>query len=268
MLGVGGRGVVLEGLVVGDVVADVAPDDLGAVIATAAGRAVGIGEVEVEAALEPTPTDAGGAQQVADVASAHGEGGAGGARARIADGIGIGDVGQRAGAAINDAALPVHGLADAVGLARGQIQRTHGRGAEGAAEGTVGHGKVLGIVPQRGDRIAIKVAHGQAFGCGRGLLARRRALAPGVLGKEVHFAAVEGLLLGAVGVALVGGVGLRAIEAERVRSIGAIGDVGEVGVFGEELALQAIHLGGMRQGSEWRFAGRVERLGVGGEVVI
>ena len=105
-----------------------------------------------------------------------------------------------------------------------EVDGARGGGAEGGAEGVVVEGVVLGVVPQAGDGVAVEVAHGEAGGVGDGGGAgaggrlATAALSGGADGEreEVHLAAVEGRLLGAVGVVLVGGGRLAHVEAEGI----------------------------------------------------
>src|SRR5579859_4299976 len=87
VLRVGGGGVGLEALVVGDVVAPVLAGEADGA-ATAAGGAVGVDGGEVEAAFEEAPGDVGGGELVADVGTGHVDEGVGGADADIAGGVG------------------------------------------------------------------------------------------------------------------------------------------------------------------------------------
>ena len=89
----------------------------------------------------------------------------------------------------------------------------------------------LRVVPHRGDGVAVVVAHHQALGLVRILLAARYVFAvepllhlrrtqdAGVARKRVHQSGVEGTLLGGVVVVLVRGCGLRARQAERLGRI-------------------------------------------------
>ena len=54
----------------------------------------------------------------------------------------------------------------------------------------------------------------------------------GEFGKQVGLAAVIGLLLWGVGVVLVGGIGLGAVQPERFGGIGAVRRIGEIGIAG------------------------------------
>src|SRR5271156_3548344 len=91
MLGVGGGGVVLEGLVVRNIISLVGHRDGGRVRTSAAGCSVGILRLKIEAALEEAPADASGVQEVADILSAELHGCAGCRGAHIADRVGITD---------------------------------------------------------------------------------------------------------------------------------------------------------------------------------
>ncbi len=91
--------VVLEGLVMLDVVGDSA--DYGRDCGTgAAGGSVGIGDAQIEAAMEPSPGDAGCVEQVTDVLAGHAGRGAGGAD--IAGRVGVADEREAAVAVRND----------------------------------------------------------------------------------------------------------------------------------------------------------------------
>ena len=93
---------------------------------------------------------------------------------------------------------------------------------------------MLRVVPQGGDGVAIEVAHHLAPGAERAGAARG-ALA-GVFREQVGILPpFVGLLLGRVGVVLVGGVGLRAVQAERSARIGAVCRVGELGLLRQQV---------------------------------
>src|SRR6185437_13848545 len=128
VVGVRGRGEVLEGLVVRHIVANRAAYDLRTVRTPAAGRAIRVGGLEVESALEPSPAHIRGVEQVPNIAPAHREGCSRRTRANVAERIRIGNVGQRSRTAVEDSFSSVRGLADAVGLAGDEIQRADSRG--------------------------------------------------------------------------------------------------------------------------------------------
>ena len=88
---VGGRGVVLEGLVMRNVVRFRSLGDRRGGAALAAGGAVRIGDREVEAALEQSPGDARGVEQVADILAAEADRLTRRGGADVAERIGIAD---------------------------------------------------------------------------------------------------------------------------------------------------------------------------------
>src|SRR5258708_40357320 len=116
VIGVDGAGVILEGLVMGRVVG-LGAGDGGHGRTAAPGGAVGIGDVEVEAALKPAPGELGGVEQVADVLAGHADR-RGRAGADVAGWIGVANNGQAAVPIGDDPAAGIDGVEDAVGLAR------------------------------------------------------------------------------------------------------------------------------------------------------
>ena len=83
------------------------------------------------------------------------------------------------------------------------------------------------------DGVAVEIAHHLSLGAERADAARRPLA--GIFRKQVGLAAVIGLLFGRVGMVLVGGAGLRAIQPERFGGVGAIGLVGEIGIVGQQV---------------------------------
>ncbi len=202
------RRVVLERLMMRTVVVHIAPDGRGCRTARATGRAVGIDGGQVEAALEPAPANILGVQEVADILARHLGGRARRRRADIAVRIAVAEHREAALAVGNDVVDGVGGIGAvarretgrAVGLAGDQVDRA-GRGwAEGRAVGIIAHREMLRVIPQRCDGVAVEIAHHQALGVEDASAAG--AGRAGVLRKQVHLAAVEGRLLGAVGVIL------------------------------------------------------------------
>ena len=277
VLEVGRREVILERLVVRDVVGALDVDERRGGDTAAAGRAVGILGGQVEATFEEAPADVLGVEQVADVLARHQRGRVLRVRADVAGRVEVADHRPVAVAVGNDAAAVIGavllqriavGQDHAVGLAGDEIDGARRRGAEGGRIGVVAHGEVLGVVPQRGDGVAVVVAHHQtlrAEGAGAALGA-----AAGVQREEVHGEVVIGRLLGGVAVVLVGGAGLGDVEAEGLGRVGAVGGVGLVGVAGQEVgAGERVDVGGCVRGRrEFRLTGRIGRFRIGGEVVV
>jgi hypothetical protein len=127
------------------------------------------------------------------------------------------------------------------GLARNQVDRAHRGRAKIGAIGVVAHRVVLGIVPQRRNRIAVKIAHhltGCEHGCRRST--GRRTCAASVRGEQIHHAAVEGELFGHVVMIHILCVRLRAIKTERIGCAGSIERV-KVGVIVQQSDSQTVH---------------------------
>ncbi len=155
----------------------------------------------------------------------------------------------------------------AIGLAAHRFERARGGRAVGVGISVIAQGEVLRVVPQRGDGVAVVVAHDLALGTEGAHAARRRRA--GVFREQVSLAAVISLLLGGVGVVLVGGGGLGAVETVGLGGIGAVGGVGEVGVVAQQIgADQIVDRRRARLGGERRFARRVGGRGIGGVVVV
>ena len=188
-----------------------------------------------EAALEPTPAQAGGVQLVAHVRTGHRHGVAG--RAVVVVRLGVGDQAEPALAIGDGVAIgvgAVDGQADAAGVTRNQVDRTRAGRSERGPERVVAHCELLGIVPQAGDGVAVVVIHDIIGLAGLAGVARaaRRADRRHEL---VHGAAVKGLLLGVVVVVLIAGedvVDVRGVEPAGVRLVPAGVLVGVVGQQG------------------------------------
>jgi len=124
----------------------------------------GFGDREVEAALKPAPRKSRRVKQIADVdvvrAEVHLK--FAGTRASVEQGIGVAD--QRP-AALSIQRLVAAGriqggrLIDSVRLTGDQIDRTWRRRPELRVVGVIVQCEVLRILPHRGDRVAIVVAH-------------------------------------------------------------------------------------------------------------
>src|SRR5262249_23102104 len=136
-------------------------------------------------------------------------------RAHVAEGITVTGQGVAA-VSVREARV----LNDTVGLAREHVDRAGRRRTELVTVGVVAHRVVLGVVPESGDGVAIEIAH-HLTGGAEGARAAARALA-GKGREAVHLATVVSRLLSAVAVALVGGVGLGAVETERIGSARAV----------------------------------------------
>ncbi len=156
----------------------------------------------------------------------------------------------------------------AVGLARDQVEGADRRRSEVRAVRIVTHREVLCIVPQGGHRVAVVVTHGEARRA-EDAAARGRRTGHADRGREqVHQAVIEGELLRAVVVILVGGDGLRSIQAERIGSAEHIRRVQLVRIGREQPARERV--GGGRVGIrlEPGLPARVERVWIRAEVMI
>ena len=263
---VGGGGVVLEPGVVRDVVGLAATQHVRIGAAGAAGAAVLVHRGEVEAAHETAPADMSRIEQVADVLRGHPYRFAR-IGADVVGRIGIAGHGIAALAIGRHAAGGDTGRDDRTGGRAGDdMQRARRRRTVGVGVGVVVHRETLRVIPQRGDGVAVVVAHHQSVGT-EGAGAADGVVA-GMQREEVGLAVVVGLLFRRVAVILAFGIGLGAIQAERIDRVDAIGRVELVGIRKEQAGIQAFDLRRERPGVERRLAVRVGRMRIGGEVVI
>ena len=145
----------------------------------------------------------------------------------------------------------------AVCLTRDQIQRARRGGAERGAVRIVTHREMLGVVPQRGDRVAIVVAHHQALALA-GVEAGGRTHAHG-LDEPVHGAGVERLLLVGVVVILIAGGGIPMTEPERLHRVRI--------VIEQTSGKQSVDERGAGLRRKRRPVG-IRRVRIGGEIVV
>ena len=164
--------------------------------------------------------------------------------------------GEAAVAISDDCAAGVDGVDDAVGLAGDEVDGAGGRWTKGGAEGVVVHRVVLGVVPHRGDGVAVVVAHGE--GCGGGDAGAAVAAdwatvfaVPTESGKRSILPLSKACLLVGVVVVLVGGECLRAVEAEGIGGASAIPSIG-CAVYAR-FGLAVSRLGSRRSCWEWVF---------------
>jgi len=127
-------------------------------------------------------------------------------------------------------------------LTRDQVDRARRRWSEGGAEGIVVEREVLGVVPQRGHRVAVVVIERQIVG------ARQQI-------EVVHQPAVDGFLL--VGIVMVVAAGDEVAD-DTVEPLG----IGDVGVVGQQSSGEAIDRRGVLLGDKFGFALRVRRVRV------
>ncbi len=244
-----GRGlVILEGLVVRDVVRPGPAVEAARVAVCAGGPAVGRAMGRVEAALEPAPSHALAAEQLSYVGPRHADGGRGGAVVEL--GVGVLDHG--AGHRQPLSRIRQVGRLGALRPAGDEVERAGRRRAEDGVEVVVAHRVMLGVVPERRDRVAVEIVH-HDLGV---------ALRPGGahrLDEAVHEPAVIGLLLLAVAVIHVAGGGLGAGQP-----LGS----GGIGIGGEQRPFEPVDGRRAGQGVESGLAGRVQRVRIGAEVVI
>jgi hypothetical protein len=122
------------------------------------------------------------------------------------------------------------------------------------------------MVKRWADGVAVEIAHHLALG-GERAGAGRTAFA-GEFGEQVRTARIIGLLFGGVGVVLVGGVGLAAIQPERGRGGGAVGG-GGVGIARQQPGVgQRVGARRAGGGGEGGLTGDVGGLGVGREIMV
>src|SRR5580693_9895379 len=208
-------------------------------LAIAPRAAIRIHSVEVEASAEPSPGDTGCVEQVADVLSSHLHLFATGAH--IAEWIRVTDDCKPTIAIGYQRTRAPCMFRDAIGLAGNQIDRTHRGRTEVGAVRVIAHRVVLGIVPQRSDRVAIEVSHyltSREYNIRRSTGWRTRASRVG--GKQIHRATVEGQLFGSVIVAHVLRVGLRAIEAKRIGCSAAVERI-QIWIVVQKRVAQAVY---------------------------
>ena len=91
---------------------------------------------------------------------------------------------------------------------------------------------------------------------------------PDRFGEKIHQPGVECHLLRRVGVRLVGGRCLAAIEAEWIDRTFTVGRIRCVRVAGEKSRGQAVHHRRVRRGDKLRLTGWIRRMGICAEVVI
>src|SRR5262249_27441978 len=139
-----------------------------------------------------------------------------------------------------------------------QIDRS-GRGwTEVRGEVVIADGKVLRVVPQRGDRIAVEIPHDIA-GCTGGRAAARSGSRSRFLHHLVDEAMVVSFLLCFVLMVLIARGRVRSREAKR----GLV-----VRILSEQRAAQAVDVWRARPGVETRLARRVLGMRISSEVVI
>ena len=210
-----------------------------------------------KAALEPAPADPLLVQQIADIVIVESAIGLKscliGAAAIIVNRVGIAD---DRGLSEQHVALQVtRGIverfegADGVRLPRDQVDGTRRRGTEGGAERIVVERETLGVVPQRGYRVAVVIIERQIVG------ARQQEV------ELVHQPAIDRLLL--VGIVMVVAtrdeVAFDPVEPLRI---------GGVWVVGQQSGGEPVDGRGAVGGDERGFALRVCRVWIGGEIVI
>ena len=198
-----------------------------------AGVRSGFAEVVVaglaEAAFEPAPADALLVQQIADVeipgidrlrlvARA----------AEVACGLGIADHRATGGhGSADDVGGRVEIRPEAVGLARGEIDGAHRRGAERRAIGVVVQREALRVVPEGGHGVAVVVAHHESRalavvawqGPAASVVQGHGSAAADLLDELVHQARVGRGLLVVVVVILIARLELRTVEPEGLRRV-------------------------------------------------
>src|SRR6185312_1394844 len=252
----GGR-VVLERDVVRRVVRHRGAADV--LVRATADRATAVGRGRREAALEPAPGDMLCVQQVTDVLAAHHAERAGGGVAAVRAGVEVRvDVtvhravadGARRGRLVR-VGRPGRGAGGCAGGVTGHhVECTRGGRAEGGVPVVVAHRVVLRVVPQRRRGVAVVVVHDDAGRAGLDATAgggRRRL---GVLDEQVHFAAVNGLLLRRVTVVLVRGKRLRVGQPLRVVLVRVAGEQRTDRAALGDLGVEAVDGRGARLGGE------------------
>ena len=154
----------------------------------AAGRAVGVDDGEIEPAHERTPGDTLGIEQIADVLAGHRDLIERRVRADVLQRVAVADLGDVAGdmgcvaerlvGAVQKIARAVENVergGDAVGLARDQVDGAGRRGTELRRIIVVVQGEMLGVVPHRGDGVAVKITHHQCLAADAGRRGARGA---------------------------------------------------------------------------------------------
>ncbi len=159
-------------------------------------------------------------------------------------------------------------LPDTVGLAGNEVDRAEARRSERRAEGAVAHRVLLGVVPHRGDGVAVVVVHGQPLATVGRCLA---GVAAGELHELVHRSGVVCLLLCLVAVVLVARRGLGGRQAGRLYRVGIVRREQVVVLEGRDVARCVLCSLEARRGDARALlllAGDVGGVRVGREVVV
>ena len=162
---------------------------------------------------------------------------------------------------------------DPAGVAGGDVDRARGGRPERGAERVVAHRVVLGVVPERGHRVAVVVVHDDLRIAERSARGRpaarvvRSAVRADALDELVHQAVVERLLLVAVVVVLVAGDLAARVARKPDRARVQPPRRREVRVVREQRGRQSVDRGRSRRRRKRRAVG-VGRLWIRAEVVI
>src|SRR5258707_8625417 len=208
-----------------------------------------------ETALEPSPGNVFGIQEIADIFSRHLDGLARGAF--VESRLGIAD--ERTGGNVKSQDHGGQILRGGASRVAGNQIDGSGRGrTKGGGERIVAHGKVLGIVPESGDGVAVEISHHVCLRAGQSPIGSR-TITDG-LHEQVHVAAIESALLVSVVMVLVASSGMRTVQAERIYLVRV--------VIEQSGCEKPIHRGCTASRNESRLARRIGGERVGPKVVI
>src|SRR5947209_7427803 len=135
-------------------------------------------------------------------------------------------------------------------LTSDQVESTDSGWSKSGAEEVIAHREVLCVVPEGRDGVAIIVIHHDPF-----VFASRTH----ILDELIHLAIVKSFLLIEVLVILV--------TVDRLRAIQSLW-ISQVGIVVKQLRSQAIDRRSISRCGKGRFSWRVERIGIGAEVVV
>ena len=265
MCWVGRRSPVLEKRMVGNIVASGGGDACRS--ASAALRPIGICDRQVEATHERAPAHAGTVQEIADVLAGQLHLVARGSGANVANRIRVANNSERTTAAVGLTSRSIEVRCQAVRLPRNKINQPRSGRAKGRAVGIVAHCKMLSVVPESSDGVAVEVSEVKTFGSRDWRSIRWRASSANIQGEEVHQAHVHSGLLGSIGVILIVRGRLRTVKPERIRSACQVRRV-QVGVVCEQPAGKSIDGWGSPLRMEGRLAWGIQGVWIRAEVMI
>src|SRR6266567_1679751 len=143
----------LEGLMVRNVIRDRSPGYV-LVIRGADRGAVRVSRTWPKPSLKPSPRHALRVQEIADILARHRDLRTGLGSA-IVESSGRSGIPDERTARTNQAGCRTRDHRGAMRLAGDKVQSARRRGTEGRGKAVIAHRKVLGVIPERGDRVAV-----------------------------------------------------------------------------------------------------------------